>query len=93
MGIILLIIVTAVAVVCCILAKALNAFLQPLATKQMISLRTERQKRNKENDRLKDREPNAVTCEDHTEIQQKNGKNAKAIAGSSANDLNFDHFS
>lgn len=60
----------------------------------MISLRTEHTKRNEENDRLKDHEPSAVTCEDHTEMQQKEpGKNSTATAGSSANALNFDHFS
>lgn len=50
---------------CCILSKVLNTCSQPLTTKQMISLRLQHQKMNEENDRLKEQEPEAVTCEYH----------------------------
>ena len=92
LGIILLIIILVVSLACCILSKALNACSQPLTTKRMISLRLEHQKRNKENGRLKRREPEIMTCEYHTGIS-KNCKNFRAVAGSGTSALNFDHIS
>ena len=52
---------------CCVVfsQNPLNACLQLLTTKQMISLRLEHQKKNEENDQLKDYEPGTVTCECH----------------------------
>ena len=53
LGIILLIMIIVISLMCCILSKGLNACLQPLTTRKMISLRLEHQKRNKENDQPK----------------------------------------
>lgn len=49
---------------CCILSKSLNAYPQPLTTKQMISLRLVCQKKNKGNDQLKKWEIEAMTNKD-----------------------------
>ena len=53
----------------CIFSKALNASPQPLTTKQMISVRLKEKRKfselfseKKENNELKDYEPEAMTC-------------------------------
>ena len=53
----------------CIFSKALNAGPQPLTTKQMISVRLKEKRKfselfseKKENNELKDYEPEAMTC-------------------------------
>ena len=53
------------------LSETLNTCSQLVTTKQMTSLRLEHQKRNKENDQLKECEHGAVICERCKEIQQK----------------------
>lgn len=65
----------------CILSKTLNTFSQALNTKQVISLILECQKRNKENDRLKNWKPEVITCEYHRDSAKKNrtNKNFKTI--------------
>lgn len=70
LGIILLAIIVIIFVVRCILSRALKACLQPLSTEQMISLRLERQKKN-ERKTDREREPDVIPCEHHTEGQQK----------------------
>ena len=80
----LFLIIRIVSLVHCILSKTLNACLQLLTTKQIISLRLNCQNRNRENDQLRmwtwhcdlqirqrDSAKNIVTCEYHREIQQK----------------------
>lgn len=66
--IILLLIIIAVSLANFFFSKALHACSQLLTMKQMISLRGECQKSNKE---LKECEPDAVTCECHTQISAK----------------------
>ena len=52
--------------VCFIFLKVLNACLQLLTTKQMISIRLEHQKNeNEETDQFKDYEPRTMACECH----------------------------
>ena len=55
----------------CILSKALKAWSQLITTKQMTFQGLEHQKRNEENDSLKECESDISTCECHSEIQQK----------------------
>lgn len=60
LGMILFIITIVVSLLCSIFSKALNACLQLLTTKQMISLRMAHRKRCKENDQLKECETEVV---------------------------------
>lgn len=62
-------IIIVVSLVCYIIYKALDSCLQPLLSRQMISLKIECQKRNKENDQLKECEPDITIFECHTKIQ------------------------
>ena len=68
-GIILVIIIIEISLVHCIVLRSLNIYLQPLTTKQMISLRQEHQKRNKENDQ-KSCEPEDMACEYHSNLDK-----------------------
>ena len=60
-----------------VLLKALNAGSLPLASKEMIPLRVECQKRNEENDQCKECKTNIVTRKFHKEIQQRDDTNGK----------------
>lgn len=99
LGIILFITIITVSLEHCILSRPLNACLQPLATKQMVFLRLEHQKKNEENDqkymnyeyhRDSAKRPNDLWTPHKI---SKNSKNFRAVAGSGAEALNFDQIS
>lgn len=67
--IILLIVILTVFLVHCVLSKALNACMQLLATRQIISLPLECQSWDEENGQLRDRYLNILSYDVQSEIQ------------------------
>lgn len=76
----------------CILSKALSAYLQPLATNQMIYLRLEHETWNEENDQPKNSMTEFMICEYHRNSTKKprinkSYENCKAVVENGANAL------
>lgn len=71
LGIILYVKVIVISLAHCTLSKALSVCLQPLTTKQIISLRLAHQKKNEKNDWFQNCEPEAVACDYRRDSEKK----------------------